>query len=181
MNAIPLIVFAAVVIAATILIIAATKPHTIAVERSRLMRAAPNAVFPLVNNFRRWPEWAPQGRGDPTLERTFEGPEEGVGAVSEWKGSRASGAGRMEIRQCVANIRLEIQVDFYKPFRARNINRFSFEQRGDKTNVTWSMQGPNVFPLRVMSVFANTDRILGRHFEDGLLNLEAAAQESFKG
>jgi hypothetical protein len=45
----------------------------------------------------------------------------------------------------------------------------------DGTYLTWSMQGTNVFPMKLMSVFANADRVLGRHFEAGLSNLEAAA------
>jgi hypothetical protein len=60
-------------------------------------------VFALLNSFRRWPEWAPQDRDDRSLARTFAGPAEGVGAISEWQGSGASGAGRMEITHSVVD------------------------------------------------------------------------------
>jgi hypothetical protein len=49
-------------------------------------------------------------------------------------------------------------------------------QRG-ATNVTWVMQGPAPFMSKVMQVFMNMDRMIGKDFEIGLANLKAAAEK----
>jgi hypothetical protein len=40
------------------------------------------------------------------------------------------------------------------------------------------MHGTNVYLMKVMSVFANPDRMMGKHFMAGLSNLKAAAERS---
>jgi len=39
------------------------------------------------------------------------------------------------------------------------------------------MRGTNVYLMKVMSVFMNMDRMMGKHFEAGLENLKRAAEE----
>ena len=67
-------------------------------------------------------------------------------------------------------------VDFVKPFAAHNVNEFRLEAANGATTVTWSMEGTNVFAARVMSVFVDMDRMMGKHFETGLSNLKALAE-----
>ena len=38
------------------------------------------------------------------------------------------------------------------------------------------MQGPNLYVMRVMGIFVNLDRIMGKPFEDGLANLKTVAE-----
>ena len=48
-----------VVIVAGILIFAATKPDTFRVERAATIKAPPEKIFPLINDFKRWDAWSP--------------------------------------------------------------------------------------------------------------------------
>jgi hypothetical protein len=68
-------------------------------------------------------------------------------------------------------------VDFVKPFEAHNLNQFTLEPDGTSTKVTWTMQGTNVYMTKVMSVFVNVDRLMGKHFETGLSDLKAIAEK----
>src|SRR5437899_618325 len=57
------------------------------VERSIVVHAPPETIFPWIAEPRRWPEWLPWTKEkDPTLTFTFSGPESGVGAMLEWRG-----------------------------------------------------------------------------------------------
>jgi hypothetical protein len=38
------------------------------------------------------------------------------------------------------------------------------------------MRGPNLFFMKVMGVFVNMDRMLGKHFETGLQNLKIVSE-----
>jgi len=171
------IVLVVAVLVAAVLIYAATKPDTFSIERTQTLDATPEKIFPLINDFHNWPRWAPQDHEDSTLRRAFNGAENGVGAVSEWTGSGNSGSGRMLITDSVSNQKVTIQVDFTKPFQAHNVNEFTLTPSGNATRVTWKMQGTNVYIMKVMSIFVNMDRMMGKHFESGLDNLKAAAEK----
>jgi hypothetical protein len=44
------------------------------------------------------------------------------------------------------------------------------------TKVTWTMQGPNLYVMRIMAIFMNMDRTMGKHFDAGLGNLKAVVE-----
>jgi uncharacterized protein YndB with AHSA1/START domain len=162
---------------ALVLIFAATKPKTFRIERSISIDAPPERVFVLIDNLGNWPRWAPQDREDPSMKRTYSGPTNGKDAVSEWSGAGSSGRGRMLITDSLPSTRIAIQVDWVKPFVSRNVNDFGLERIGTSTRVTWSMQGPNLYVMRIMGIFVNMDRTMGKHFEDGLANLKTVAEQ----
>jgi uncharacterized protein YndB with AHSA1/START domain len=161
---------------ATILVAAANKPKAFLIQRSTSIDAPPEGVFVLIDDLHNWPRWAPQDKEDASMKRTYNGPEHGAGAVSEWTGSGSSGKGHMLITDSLPSTRISIQVDWVKPFVARNLNDFVLEGTGTSTKVTWTMQGPNLFVVRIMGVFVNMDRTMGKHFETGLANLKAVAE-----
>ena len=174
-----MLLIAAVVVlltVAVVAILAALQPREIAVERSMVIRASLATVFGSFNDFAQWPKWAPQDREDPSLKRTNSSPSTGTGATSDWIGSGSSGAGRMTITQSITGELVRVQVDFQRPFVARNVNEFRFAPVENGTRVTWSMRGPNVPLLRVMSVFTSVDKLMGKHFETGLANLAATVE-----
>jgi uncharacterized protein YndB with AHSA1/START domain len=161
---------------AAVLAFAATKPKTFNLRRSITIKAAPDKVFALINDLHKWNEWSVENNDDPNIQRTFSGAAAGEGAVSEWRGSGKTGAGRMLITESIPNQRISITVDFAKPFTARNVNVFTLEAAGDSTNVTWDFTGAYVYVLKVMSIFVSMDRIMGKHFETGLENLKRVAE-----
>ena len=161
---------------AAILILAATKPDNFRIERSVTIQAPAEKIFPLINDFRNWSEWAPQDREDPSIMRTYSGPPSGVGAVSEWTSSGKAGSGKMSITESVPASRVVIDVQFVKPFAAHNVNVFTLEPEGTATKVTWTMDGTNLYFMKLMSVFSSLDRMMGGHFESGLRDLKTAAE-----
>lgn len=95
MLTITLVIIAVIVVALIAFI--ATRPDTFRVQRSIRMKARPEKIFPLINDFRRWPEWSPWEKLDPAMKRTQSGTASGKGAVYEWEGNKKVGKGRMEI------------------------------------------------------------------------------------
>ena len=177
-----IVVIAAVAIAAIlafVVIFAATRPNTLRVQRSLTIDAAPERIFPLIDDFHNWPRWAPQDKEDPSMKRTYSGAAFGTGAVSDWESSGNAGKGRMSIVESTSPARVVVQVDFVKPFTAHNRNEFVLEaisEPGPTTKVTWTMQGSNLYVMKLMSSFVNMDRVMGKHFEAGLKNLKQAAE-----
>jgi uncharacterized protein YndB with AHSA1/START domain len=172
---IALILLVAIVV---VLVLAARKPAGFRIERATSIKASPDKIFALINDFRNWRAWSPWERMDPNLRRSYSGAERGEGAVYEWEGNSKVGKGRMEIVEAPPPSRVAIKLDFLKPFEAHNTAEFTLVPRGDATEVTWAMHGPNLFIGKVMGVFMSMDRMIGKDFEAGLANLTAAAERS---
>jgi hypothetical protein len=123
----------------------ASRPSAFRIERSRTLNARPEAVFALINDFREWAKWSPWDKLDPGLKRTYEGPASGKGAVYRWEGNGKAGAGSMTINE-TSPARIEIALNLLKPFPANNRAIFTMEPDGDRTKLTWAMEGENPLP-----------------------------------
>jgi uncharacterized protein YndB with AHSA1/START domain len=173
------LVIIAVVLAfviAAVLIMAATKPDTFRIERAARLTAPAEKIFPLISDFHQWLNWSPWEGRDPALKRTYSGAERGKGAVYAWESNKNVGSGRMEILEATAPSKIVIKLDFLKPFEAHNTAEFTMLPQGGATNVVWAMHGPAPFMSKVMQVFMNMDRMIGKDFEAGLANLKAASE-----
>jgi hypothetical protein len=160
-----------------VLIYAATQPDTFRVQRATTIKAPPESVFPLVNDFRRWDAWSPWEKKDPAMKRTFGTATSGKGAVYGWQGNKDVGQGRMEIAESVALSNVTIKLDFVEPWEAHNIVEFTLHPQGETTNITWAMHGPMPYVSKLMSIFMDMDRMIGKDFEAGLANLKAVAEK----
>jgi hypothetical protein len=175
-----IIAIIAVIIAiaiAAVLILAATKPNTLRVQRATSIKAPADRIFPMINDFRQWRTWSPYENKDPAMNRTYEGTENGKGAVYAWDGNNNVGSGRMEILETAVPSKITIKLDFFKPFEGHNTAEFTMLPQGDVTNLTWTMSGPAVFMSKLMQVFMNLDHMIGRDFEVGLANLKKLAEK----
>lgn len=166
-----------VILIAAVLIFAATKPDSFSVQRATGIKAAPEKIFALLDDFHNWGVWSPWEKMDPNMKRTFNGPANGKGSVYEWEGNSKVGQGRMEITDASAPSQVTIKLDFIKPFEGHNVAEFVLEPKGDSTNVTWTMRGPSPYIAKLMSVFFSMDSMIGKDFEAGLANLKAAAEK----
>jgi len=156
--------------------LALTKPDTSRLQRSAVIGAPPDRIFPHLVDFHAWGAWSPWEKLDPNLQRTFSGSASGRGAIYAWQGNKKVGSGRMEILQADAPSNVVIKLDFITPFEAHNTTTFTLAPQGSSTHVTWLMEGPNSFMTKLMSVFMNFDKLVGKDFEAGLANLKRVAE-----
>jgi hypothetical protein len=154
----------------------AASSSTFVVERSTLISATPERIFPLLQDFHRWVDWSPWEGIDPNLQRTYTGPQSGVGASYAWVGSRKVGSGRMEIVAADPNDSLDIALAFLKPFKAENHTRFGLQWSGSSTTVTWTMSGKKTLMSKIMGIFMSMDKLIGKDFEKGLAQLKSLAE-----
>ncbi|OOG50301.1 SRPBCC family protein [Rhodanobacter sp. C01] len=171
-----IILIIVVVLIVAVLAFAATRPGTFRLERAATIKAPPEKILALINDFRRWSVWSPWEKLDPALNRSYSGPASGPGAVYAWQGNNKVGQGRMEILAS-SPAATTIKLDFIKPFEAHNIADFTLLPQGDATMVSWAMHGPNSYLAKLMHVFFDMDKLVGRDFERGLANLKAVAEE----
>jgi uncharacterized protein YndB with AHSA1/START domain len=177
---IEIIAIVAVVLAiaiAIVLVLAATKPASFRVQRSITVKAPPEKIFPLIDDFHQWRSWSPYENKDPAMKRSFSGAQSGKGAVYGWEGNKNVGSGRMEILDAPVPSKIVIKLDFFKPFEGHNTAEFTLLPQADVTNITWAMHGPAPFMSKVMQVFMNFDHMIGKDFEIGLANLKRLTEQ----
>jgi uncharacterized protein YndB with AHSA1/START domain len=174
------VVLLIVVAVVVILILAALKPDQFQVRRATTIKGPPQRIFDLINDFHRWAGWSPWEKKDPGMKQSFSGAASGKGAACEWDGNKNVGKGRMEIAESTPPSRIVIDLHFIKPFEGRNTAEFAMQPGGagqDATDVTWTMTGRSAFPAKVICVFMDMDKMIGKDFEAGLANLKALAEK----
>ena len=159
-----------------VLVLAAAKPDKFSVQRSASIKAPPDKIFPLIDDFHRWSAWSPYEKKDPAMKRTFGATSAGKGAVYEWDGNSAVGSGRITIMDTAPPSKVMIDLDMQRPINAHNNVVFSLEPQGDATKVTWAMSGGVSYVAKIMHVFFNMDKMVGGDFEVGLAKLKAVAE-----
>jgi hypothetical protein len=164
-----------VVIIAAILVYAGVKPAEMTVSREIVVAASPESLFPYINSSQKSYEWMPWAEGDPSIDIKYSGPEEGLGAKSDWTGDQM-GIGSSEVVESIPNQVVKTKLEYTKPFVMSQLAEVSLAPTEGGTLVKWSVSGHNNYFFRLMSVFVNCDKMIGGEFEKGLSKLKTIAE-----
>lgn len=162
---------------AGVILFAATRPDHFRVERSLDIQAPADKIFPVLTDLKQQRLWSPWDQMDPDMMRTYSGADRGVNAVYEWDSKKMRSAGRQEITAVKQNEKIDIDLDFIRPFKASNKTEFVLRPAPSGTNVTWAMSGPMPLLHRVMGFIFCSDKMVAREFDKGLVQLKAIAEQ----
>ena len=152
-----------------------TDKDRFSIVRSAAIDAPPETVFGFIDDFHEWVLWSPWEKVDVELQKIYGGPEAGKGATYEWVGKK-TGHGRMEILSSTPAALVEIDLQFFKPFKQRNRTTFALAPEAGGTRVTWTMTGAHNLMSKVMGLLINMDKMVGKDFATGLANLKAISE-----
>lgn len=172
LKTLALLVVAAV---AAVLLMAATRPATFQVARSTTVQVPPERLHPLINDMRQFNTWNPYNRKDPAMQGEYRGPQAGPGAAFHFQGNKDVGKGSLQIVDS-APAKVTMQLHMIEPFEGRNTVVFTLRPQGQATEVTWAMHGASPYMARVVGLFVDMDRMIGRDFEAGLADLKQRAE-----
>ena len=145
------------------------------VSRMVTVAAEPERVHALIDDFHEWPAWSPWEGVDPDMERTYSGPEKGVGSRYAWRGNRKAGSGDMTIVSSDAG-RVGIELRFLKPVKSESRIDFELVPAGPATAVTWRMTGEQKGLMAVFGRVMPMEKLVGKDFEKGLARLKTVAE-----
>lgn len=168
-----LIIIAAIIIG--ILIAAALRSSDFRVERTEVIKASPEKIYPLINDMHQFNTWNPFVKMDPAIKGSYSGAESGRGAAYAWESAKV-GTGRMEIVDTQAPRKVVMSLQFLKPFAGNNTAEFTLNPQAEATSVTWAMYGKSAYIPKLMGLFFSQDKMIGGSFESGLANLKASAE-----
>ena len=157
--------------------LASRKPDSFRIVRKIEVAAAPDKVFPYLEDPRKTLEWSPWEKKDPNLKKTFSGAAKGKGAVYEWDGNKDVGAGRLEIVESVPPKLVVMELHFLRPMDDRGVARYEVTSTPAGSEVSWSMEGKSNFVSKIMCVFMDMDKMVGGEFEKGLASLKSIVEK----
>jgi hypothetical protein len=151
-------------------------PQTIVIERSVVTSAAPETIYPLIADLKRWPDWQAWNKEmDPTVTYTFSEPSAGEGASYEWKGEELS-TGRVVLTGVGPNSFVDYTVDFADT--GANSGKMTFQSVGKdpRTHIVWTFQCDMGFSPIGRYIGLMMRGTLEKDFDTGLANLKKLAE-----
>lgn len=145
------------------------------ISRSLRINVPADRIHALINDLRAWQQWSPWEGLDPAMQRTYSGADTGVGSRYAWKGNKQAGEGSMEIVGSTPE-RIDVDLNFTKPWKAHNQVSLSLAPTGAGTEVTWTMTGENKGMAAIFAKLFNMDKMLGKDFDKGLAQLKTVAE-----
>ncbi len=154
-------------------------PDSAHVERTARIDAPPEAVFPYVNNLKRFAEWSPWAAKDPDMEQTFQGPDAGVGAQLYWQSDDPDvGSGSSLIVESNPPERVVNRLEL--PDLSNATYYFEISETDDGSRVTWGFD--TEFRGNLIGRFFGLmlDRWVGAEYERGLDDLKELVEQQNK-
>lgn len=151
-----------VILFAGYLILCATSPATMEVERSTIINAPKATVWNTVVDLNNYDEYSPWKENDPTIKSTITGPAGQVGQMSAWT-SEKSGAGNMTITAIEGNTK-SYDMHFITPMEGDAKGKTTVEDAEGGVKVTAHYSQESGFFGRGMNTLF-TKNFMGAMFE----------------
>lgn len=149
-------------------------PQQYRVDRSIVINAPAEAIFPHLEDLEKWQKWNPWMELDPEMTIDYGSQSKGVGASYNWASDKAGG-GSMTIVSLHRNEEIQYKLNFEGMENFPAFSSLTLTPRGRSTKVLWEFHGDvgDRFFSRWMVLFVES--VLGRSFDKGLRNLDRLA------
>ena len=158
----------------------ATREGKFRYERSGLIAAPPERVFPFASEFKKGGLWSPYEQKDPAMKKRFAGPEGAAGSIMEFEGNREVGSGKLELLEVVPNERVRIRLTMIKPFKAENLVEYRLVPEAAGTRFFWIMSGDGGFMGKLMTTLIDCEKMIGDQFSTGIENLKKVVENELE-
>ncbi|MFM6928832.1 MAG: SRPBCC family protein [Bdellovibrio sp.] len=145
-------------------------------ERSGVINASADKIFPFLVSFKLGSEWSPFEKVDPKMKKTYSGTDGAVGSTMEFEGNRDAGSGKLELLAMVPNKSVDIRLTMIKPIQGDNLVQYKLTPEGNGTLFTWTMSGNGGFMGKLMVVLIDCDKMIGDQFVAGIANLKTIVE-----
>lgn len=141
-------------------------------ERSVVINAPAEKIYPYISNFKLGSQWNPFDQKDPNMKRNFLGNDGEVGSAMEFEGNNEAGTGKLEMLSLIPNTEAQIKLTMTKPFHAENLIIYKLSAAGANTRFSWAMSGDGGFIGKLMNTLIDCEKMVTDEFEKGFQNLK---------
>lgn len=141
-------------------------------ERSGVINAPAEKIFPFISDLKRGGEWSPYEKKDPNMKKTFTGAGNEVGSKLDFDGNAEVGAGSLEITRLIPNEAVDIQLNMTKPMAAQNLVQYTLKPEGTGTRFTWALSGDGGFMGKLVGTLIDCEKMVAGDMNLGIENLK---------
>lgn len=130
----------------------------------------------LLKNQNHFSKWATM---DPAMVKTYRGTDGTVGFVSRWESKMDDvGVGEQEIKKIVEGERIDYELRFIEPFESTSLAYMSTDAISENnTKVNWVFNGRMKYPMNIMMLFLDFNKIIRDDLQTGLNNLKTELEK----
>ncbi|UIR54997.1 SRPBCC family protein [Sphingobacterium sp. SRCM116780] len=162
------------VLVAILLVTALFIKKDYAVKREITINKPNQEVFDYIKYLRNQDFFSKWAMMDPNMQKTYSGTDGTVGFISAWDSKLDSvGKGEQEILKIDNGKRIDFEIRFIKPFESKDKAYMITEPVSPTaTKVSWGFDGHMNYPMNLMLLCMDFDKMLGGDLEVGLQRLK---------
>lgn len=141
------------------------KPKRVVFDYLRLLRNH--------NNFIKW------ALIDPNMKKDYTGTDGTVGFISAWDSeNKQVGKGEQEVLKIAEGEKIDYELRFIRPFEGTSDASIATVASGEEqTKVIWVFNGKMKYPMNLMLLFMNLEKMLARDLDEGLVRLKSILEK----
>jgi hypothetical protein len=166
-------------IIALLLLIALFIKKEYSVEREIVIKQPKKIVFDYIRLLKNQDSFSKWATMDPDMKKEYSGTDGTVGFVSSWVSqSKQVGKGEQTIKKINEGESIDYDLHFIKPFDAKSNASMATEFISDnQTRVKWSFSSRMKYPMNIMLLTMNMEKMLGGDLLTGLKNLKSVLEK----
>lgn len=157
------------------LIVALFVKKDYAVQREVTINKPKQEVFDYIKFLKNQDNYSKWNKIDPAMKKSYKGTDGTVGFVARWESDNKNvGWGEQEIKKITPGERIDFELRFIKPFEAtESAYMTTGTVNENQTKVTWGFNGHMNYPMNLMLLFMDMEKMIGGDLETGLNNLKS--------
>lgn len=161
------------------LIVALFVKKEYAVEKEIVISKPKAEVFEYIKFLKNQDNFSKWATIDPNMKKSYRGTDGTVGFVSHWESDNEEvGWGEQEIKKITEGERIDFELRFIKPFEATEPAFMSTETVSDnQTKVKWGFSGHMDYPMNLMLLFMDFEKMIGDDLQTGLTKLKSELEK----
>ncbi len=162
-----------------ILFIALFLKREYTVERSVTINQPVASVFNYIKYIKNQDEYSVWNKLDPSMKKTYTGTDGTPGFVYAWDSTnKQAGKGEQEITAIKENDRVDMAIHFIRPFEGRSLAYMTTTNaQNNSTNVKWGINGKMNYPMNIMLLVMNMEKMIGKDLAGGLDSLKTLLEK----
>jgi len=179
MNIILTILLVIIGLVALLLIVALFTKKDYVIEREVTVNKPKNDVFKYVRFIKNQDFYSKWVMSDPNMRKNYSGTDGAQGFIYAWDSDqKETGKGEQEIKRIIDNEQIATEIRFEKPFK--NVSQALMainEIGGNQTKVKWSFASSMKYPMNMMLLFIDFEKLLGKDMEASLVRLKGILEK----
>jgi len=174
MNILLIILAIIIVPILLLLVIGLFTKRSYSVQRQILIDRSVDVVYNYVKYLRNQDNYSKWVMRDPGMKKEFKGTDGTPGFVYAWDSQdKNAGKGEQEIKSLQQDKSVEAELRFERPFKAVSDTTMTTSATADgKTQVRWIFASTMKYPMNVMLLMMNFDKVLGGDMDSSLARLK---------